>query len=122
MRRGLRAVVVLRRRISPLRGRFASLMVLVTFAALVGLSSLPTAAAALPLDPASQAFGAIPADSTGCFTDDSQSDFEAGTPNGCDLTSDPGSVQLCDAPPAVDQSNSTLGNNGVGITTTLAGR
>jgi hypothetical protein len=93
-------------------------MVLVAFAALVGLASLPTAATALTLDPASQAFGATPADSTGCFTDDSQSDFEAGTPNGCDLTSDPGSVQLSDAPPAVDQSNSTLGNNGVGITTT----
>ena len=93
-------------------------MVLVTFAALVGLASLPTAAAALTLDPASQAFGAIPADSTGCFTDDSQSDFEAGTPNGCDLTSDPGSVQLSDAPPSVDQSNSTIGPNGVAITTT----
>ena len=83
------------------------------------MASLPTAATALTGAPASQAFGAIPADSTGCFTDDSQSDFEAGTPNGCDLTSDPGSVQLCDAPAAVDQSNSTLGNNGVGITTTL---
>jgi hypothetical protein len=93
-------------------------MVLVAFAALVGLASLPTAATALTRVPASQAFGATPADSTGCFTDDSQSDFEAGTPNGCDLTSDPGSVQLSDAPPAVDQSNSNVGNNGVGITTT----
>ena len=111
-------VVVVRRRISPRRRRLAGSTVLVSFAALVGLASLPTAAAALTLDPASQAFGAIPSDSTGCFTDDSQSDFEAGTPNGCDLTSDPGSVQLSDAPPAVDQSNSMVGNNGVGITTT----
>ena len=57
---------------------------------------------------------------SGCFTDDTQSDFEAGTPNGCDLTSDPGSVQLS-AAPFVDQSNATLGTSGVGITTTTWG-
>jgi hypothetical protein len=94
------------------------LTVLVAFAALVGLASLPAAATALTRVPASRAFGAVPSDPTGCFIDDSQSDFEAGTPNGCDLTSDPGSVQLSDAPPSVDQSNSTIGANGVGITTT----
>ena len=100
------------------RRRFPGLTVLVAFAALAGLALLPAGATALTLDPASQAFGAVPSDPTGCFTDDSQSDFEAGTPNGCDLTGDPGSVQLSDAAPAVDQSNSMVGNNGVGITTT----
>ena len=102
------------------RRGFASLAVLVAFAALVGLVLLPAGATALGRVPASQAL-ASPTIQTGCFTDDSQSDFEAGTSNGCDLTSDPGSVQLSDAPPAVDQSNSTFGNSGVGITTTTWG-
>jgi hypothetical protein len=52
---------------------------------------------------------------TGCFTDDSQSDFAAGTPSDCDLTTAPGSVQLDVAP---DQSNTTLGTLGVQVTTT----
>jgi hypothetical protein len=41
---------------------------------------------------------------TGCFTDDSQSDFAAGTPDQCDLTSTPGSMKLSFGP-SVDQSN-----------------
>ena len=114
-------VVVLCRRLSPRRRRLAGSTVLVAFAALVGLASLPTTATALTRVPVSHAFGATPADATGCFTDDSQSDFEAGTPNGCDLTSDPGSVQLSDTPPFVDQSNSNVGSNGYGITTTTWG-
>jgi hypothetical protein len=52
---------------------------------------------------------------TGCFTDDSQSDLAAGTPDDCDLTSAPGSVQLAVVP---DQSNTTLGTFGVQVTTT----
>ena len=98
---GLR-VVRPRGRIYGARRRFASLAVLVAVAALVGLVLLPAGATALGRVPASQAL-ASPTIQTGCFTDDSQSDFEAGTPNGCDLTSDPGSVQLSDATPAVDQ-------------------
>ncbi len=102
------------------RRGFASLTVLAAVAALVGLALLPAGATALGRVPASQAL-ASPAIQTGCFTDDSQSDFGAGTSNGCDLTSDPGSVQLSDAPPEVDQSNSMFGNSGVGITTTTWG-
>jgi Bacterial Ig-like domain (group 3) len=97
------------------RRGFARLAALVAVAVLVGLVLLP--AMALARDSSSDA-PALPTSQAGCFTDDSQSDFEAGTPNGCDLTSDPGSVQLSDAPPSVDQSNSTLGTSGVGITTT----
>ena len=57
---------------------------------------------------------------TKVFTDNTQNDFEAGTSTGCDLTSDPGSVQLADAP-FVDQSSGTLGTSAVGITTTTFG-
>ena len=71
-------------------------------------------------DLATRDFTLTAAATTGCFTDDSQSNFETGTANGCDLTSDPGSVQLSNAP-FVDQSNATLGTSGVGITTTSWG-
>ena len=43
---------------------------------------------------------------TGCFTDDSQSDFAAGTTDQCDLTSTPGDVKLSFGE-SVDQSNET---------------
>ena len=69
---------------------------------------------------ATRDFTLTAAATSGCFSDDSQSDFEAGTPNGCDLTTNPGSVQLSDAS-FVDQSNATLGTSAVGITTTTYG-
>jgi hypothetical protein len=99
------------------RRRFAGLTAPIALAALIGLAVLPVANKALADDSTSHAVGANPLASSGCITDDSQADFEAGTPNGCDLTSDPGSIQLSDAP-AIDQSNSTIGTSGVGITTT----
>jgi hypothetical protein len=52
---------------------------------------------------------------TGCFSDDSQNDFGAGTADGCDVASDPGSVKLAVVP---DQSNETIGGLGVQATTT----
>ena len=112
------AVVVPRGRISSRRHRLAGLTVLVAFAALLGMALLPAAASALIRDPDLQLSSAALSAASGCLTDNSQTDFGAGTPGGCDLTSDPGSVQLSAAPPAVDQSNSTLGTSGVGITTT----
>jgi VCBS repeat-containing protein len=55
----------------------------------------------------------------GCFTDDAQTDFQAGTVSGCDATS-AGSVQLAAADP-LDQSNTSIGTTGVGVTTTTWG-
>ena len=69
---------------------------------------------------ATRDFTLTAAATNGCFTDDTQNDFEAGTSTGCDLTSDPGSVQLAHAP-FVDQSSGTLGTSAVGITTTTFG-
>jgi hypothetical protein len=112
-------VVVPRRRIGSRRRRFAGLTALVAVAAFLGMGLLPAAASALIRDPDLQGSGAALSAASGCFTDNSQTDFEAGAPSGCDLTSDPGSVQLSAAPPAVDQSNPTIGNSGVGITTTV---
>jgi hypothetical protein len=69
---------------------------------------------------ATRDFSLSAAPASGCFTDDTLDDFQAGTANGCDLTSNPGTVQLSDAP-FVDQSNASLGTSGVGITTTTWG-
>ena len=110
-----------RGRIGSRRRRFAGLTVLVGFAALLAMALLPAAASALIRDPDLQLSGAAASAASGCLTDNSQTDFEAGSPSGCDLTSDPGSVQLSAAPPAVDQSNSTLGTGAVGIATTVYG-
>jgi hypothetical protein len=71
-------------------------------------------------DTATRDFTLTAATTSGCFTDDTQADFDAGTQDGCDLTSDPGSVRLSNAP-FVDQSNPTLGRNVVAITTTTWG-
>ena len=114
-------VVLARGRIGSRRRRFAGLTVLVGFAALLAMALLPAAASALIRDPDLQLSGAAVSAASGCLTDNSQTDFEAGSPSGCDLTSDPGSVQLSAAPPAVDQSNSTLGTGAVGIATTVYG-
>ncbi len=85
------------------------------FAALAALAA--AVAFAVPALVPAVAFAANPTGSSGCITDTSQSDFQAGTANGCDLTATPGSIQLA-ATPAIDQSNTTLGTSGVGITTT----
>ncbi|HET6843291.1 MAG TPA: Ig-like domain repeat protein [Candidatus Angelobacter sp.] len=67
-----------------------------------------------------QDFSLTPAPASGCLTDTTQADFQAGVPTNCDLTSSPGDITLVNAP-SIDQQNTTLGNNGVGITTTTFG-
>jgi hypothetical protein len=57
---------------------------------------------------------------SGCLTDTTQADFQAGVATNCDLTSSPGEVTLLNAP-AIDQQNTTLGTSGTGITTTTWG-
>ena len=57
---------------------------------------------------------------TSCLTDTTQANFQAGIPTNCDLTSTPGAVTLVNAP-FIDQQNTTLGNSGVGISTTTWG-
>jgi hypothetical protein len=69
---------------------------------------------------ATRNFTLAAAPTSGCFTDNTQSAFQAGVPSDCDLTATPGSVQLSDQTP-IDQKNETLGNSGVGITTTTWG-
>jgi len=54
---------------------------------------------------------------SGCFTDTSQADFQAGVPTNCDLTSSPGDVTLLSAP-TIDQQNTTVTTNGFGFTAT----
>jgi hypothetical protein len=67
-----------------------------------------------------QDFSLAAAPTSGCLTDTTQADFLAGVPTNCDLTSSPGDVTLTNAA-AIDQQNTTLGNNGVGITITTWG-
>src|SRR5579859_4369763 len=67
-----------------------------------------------------QDFSLTPAPASGCLTDTTQSDFQAGIPTNCDLTSSPGDITLVNAP-NIDQQNTTIGNSGVGITTTTFG-
>jgi hypothetical protein len=57
---------------------------------------------------------------SGCLIDTAQLDFQGGVPTSVDLVSSPGDVTLLHAP-FVDQQNSTLGNSGVGVTTTTWG-
>ena len=54
---------------------------------------------------------------SGCFADNTQNAFQRGIPNGCDLTSSPGSVILAN-PDNVDQENSDVNPTGFGISTT----
>jgi YVTN family beta-propeller protein len=65
---------------------------------------------------ATQNFTLNAAATSGCFSDATQSTFQRGTASRCDVTASPASVQLTDETP-VDQ-NESIGNNGVGITTT----
>jgi hypothetical protein len=67
-----------------------------------------------------QDFALTTAATSGCITDTTQADFQGGIPTNCDLTSSPGDIILTNAP-AIDQQNTTLGNNGVGITITTWG-
>ncbi|MGB9105845.1 MAG: carboxypeptidase-like regulatory domain-containing protein, partial [Terriglobales bacterium] len=67
-----------------------------------------------------QNFSLTLAPTSGCFTDTTQADFQAGVPTNCDLTSSPGDVILVNTA-SIDQQNTTLGNSGVGITTTTWG-
>ena len=64
----------------------------------------------------SQNFALSPGANDGCFTDTSQTDFQAGVPTNVDLTTSPGDVILFK--PSLDQQNTTLGNSGFGINTT----
>jgi hypothetical protein len=67
-----------------------------------------------------QNFSLTSAPTSGCFTDTTQADFQAGVPTNCDLTTSPGDVILINTPTA-DQQNTTLGSSGVGITITTWG-
>lgn len=55
-----------------------------------------------------------------CVTDTTQADFLTGLFTNCDLNASPGDVILLNAP-NINQQNTTLGNNGVGITITTWG-
>jgi len=57
------------------------------------------------------------APASGCFTDNTQSSFQRGVPDGCDLTVSPGSVVLA-RPLAVDQQNTSVTNSGFGFNST----
>ncbi|HWW74177.1 MAG TPA: carboxypeptidase-like regulatory domain-containing protein, partial [Pyrinomonadaceae bacterium] len=54
-----------------------------------------------------------------CLADTSQPDFQLGLTSNTDPTTNPGAVIL--VKPSLDQQNATLGNNGVGVTTTTWG-
>jgi len=65
-------------------------------------------------------FSLSAATTNGCLTDTTQADFQGGVPTNTDLNGSPGDVILLNAP-SIDQQNTTLGNNGVGITITTWG-
>ena len=67
-----------------------------------------------------QDFSLSLASSSGCLTDTTQADFQAGAITNCDLTGSPGDITLLNGSP-IDQQNTTLGTSGVGITITTWG-
>ena len=97
----------------------------------VPAGTYPTETAAKPgFDPASASTIAVPdggtltknftlsaAAQSGCFTDNTQSTFQRGVPNGCDLTTSPGSVQL-KRNVAINQTNTTVTNSGFAVNST----
>ena len=97
----------------------------------VPAGTYPTETAAKPgFDPASASTIAVPdggtltknftlsaAAQSGCFTDNTQSTLQRGVPNGCDLTTSPGSVQL-KKNVAINQTNKTVTNSGFGVNST----
>ena len=58
-----------------------------------------------------------PSAPSGCFTDTTQADFQAGTPINIDTTTSPGDVILA-RPPTVDQQNTNTTNSGFGFNAT----
>ena len=64
-----------------------------------------------------QNFALTAAPVSGCITDTTQADFQAGVPTNCDLTGNPGNVSLA-TPSTIDQKNTTVTNNGFGFTNT----
>ena len=54
---------------------------------------------------------------SGCLTDTTQADFQAGIATNCDLTSSPGDVTLLDAP-VINQQNLSVTNSGFGFNAT----
>jgi uncharacterized repeat protein (TIGR01451 family) len=83
----------------------------------------PASAASLAVtdgNTTTQNFQLSTAATSACVTDTTQADFQTGVPNNTDLIASPGDVILLDAP-RIDQQNTTLGNSGVGITTTTWG-
>ena len=64
-----------------------------------------------------QNFALTAAATSGCFTDTTQADFQAGVPSNCDLTGSPGDVILAN-PANIDQQNTTVTTSGFGFTAT----
>src|SRR5262249_17983886 len=62
-------------------------------------------------------FSLAAAATSGCLTDTTQADFQAGVPTNCDLTSSPGNVTLLNAA-NIDQQNTSVTSNGFGVTAT----
>src|SRR5207237_10141053 len=67
-----------------------------------------------------QNFSLTDAPDSACLTDTTQADFLTGVATNLNLNTSPGDVTLS-SPDNLDQSNTTLGNNGVGITVTTWG-
>lgn len=67
-----------------------------------------------------QNFALAAAPASTCLTDTTTADFQTGVGTNVDLVSSAGKVLLISGP-RVDQKNTTLGNSGVGITTTTWG-
>ena len=67
-----------------------------------------------------QNFSLPAAPASSCLTDTTQADFQTGVPTNTDINVSPGDVELLNAD-HLDQQNTTLGNNGVGITITTWG-
>ena len=67
-----------------------------------------------------QNFSLTSAATSGCVTDTTQADFQAGVPTNCDLTSSAGDVILINAP-TIDQQNTTVTNSGFGFNSTSWG-
>ncbi len=64
-----------------------------------------------------QDFSLGTAPTSACLIDTTQADLQTGVPTNVDLTASPGDARLTN-PPAIDQQNTTLGNQGAGFTST----
>ena len=81
-------------------------------------TSPPTSATVTSDNTTTQNFALTPAPTSGCLTDTSQADFQAGTGSNVDLTGSPGNVKLASGAGALDQQNTSVGSSGDAITTT----